>query len=118
MVEEMDPNCDMGYWDIGREEWEYDFEMQEWEDWDYFYECESHNDCDWGEMACAIHWRGNDYDMWEAGQKCIDWSDCDTTITNAGEWIYIDCWADGRFESAMKATLSMAAGLVVLAYAM
>ena len=122
--EESDPACDMGGWDIGRDEWQYDGEamnmISEWDD-EYFWECGSHEECSWDwDRACAVMWRGSDMDdgMWEWGQTCVEWDECDNTYTNQGEWAYVDCWADGRFESAMKATLSMAAGLVVLAYAM
>ena len=64
--------CYMGEWDASRDDFEYDFDMEEWDD-EYFWECGSHGECYdiyWEDMACATYWRG---DGWEWGNACVEW---------------------------------------------
>lgn len=112
-----DGSCNGGDWGATRADFDYSELYMEDDGWDYFWECGSHEECmdqKGYDAACAVIWHE---DGWENGQTCIEWHECDESWEYGGRWYYNDCWADGRFESAMKATVSIATALV-LAYAM
>merc|ERR1712151_959705 len=66
-----DPACDGGWSDMRREDWQYDFEMEDWDtqgDWN----CWSHWDCP-EDQACSLWWMGWGDETWEHSQICVDW---------------------------------------------